>query len=207
MYRYIFSLSIAIHLYSTYSSATPNTVWNSMPLDSSADLPPEFTTSHISFSTSCLATEELFSVRVVRAPSTDGGIVYHFRKTTGIVYLFSIGNAAVLHGSKCNGRADRALDSGTRMRSARGGGRGQDWTGQERCAAAAEDMIGQDKGGAWRRPRQDKDKSGARRRPRQDKRKGVVARCFYSRKGTNKLLREEGKRKKEIKKEVGNGSC
>ena len=90
MYRYIFSLSIAIHLYSTYSSATPNTVWNSMPLDSSADLPPEFATSHISFSISCLATEELFSFSVVRAPFTDGGIVYHFSKTTGIVYLFSI---------------------------------------------------------------------------------------------------------------------
>ena len=58
---------------------------------------------------------------------------------------------------------------------------------------AAEDRIGQDKG-------------GARRRPRLDKRKGVVARCFYSRKGTNKLLREEGKRKKERKKEVGDGS-
>jgi len=88
----------------------------------------------------------------------------------------------------------------------RGGGRGQDRTGQERRAAAAKDRIGQDKGGARRRPRQDKDKSSAQRRPRQDKRKGVVARCFYSRKGTNKLFGEEGKRKKERKKEVGDGS-
>ena len=37
----------------------------------------------------CLATEKLFSFSVVRAPCTDGGIVYHFSKTTGIVYLFS----------------------------------------------------------------------------------------------------------------------
>ena len=37
----------------------------------------------------CLATEELFSFSVVQAPCTDGGIVYHFSKTTGIVYLFS----------------------------------------------------------------------------------------------------------------------
>ena len=37
----------------------------------------------------CLATEELFSFSVERAPCTDGGIVYHFSKTTGIVYLFS----------------------------------------------------------------------------------------------------------------------
>jgi hypothetical protein len=37
----------------------------------------------------CLAKEKLFSFSVVRAPCTDGGIVYHFSKTTGIVYLFS----------------------------------------------------------------------------------------------------------------------
>jgi len=101
----------------------------------------------------------------------------------------------------------RRLRTGSdRTGTARSGGRGQDRTGQELRAAAAKDRVGEDKGGARWRPRQDKDKSGAQQRPRQDKRKGVVARCFYSRKGTNKLLREEAKRKKERKKEVGDGS-
>ena len=60
-----------------------------MPLDSSADLLPEFATSHISFSISCLATEILFSFSVGH-PVPMG--VLHMRKTTGIVYLFSISN-------------------------------------------------------------------------------------------------------------------
>ena len=86
-----------------------------------------------------------------------------------------------------------AAEAGQGQESARGGGRGQDT----------------DKSGAWRRPRQDTDKSGARRRPRQDKdkRRRVVMRCFYSRVGTDKLLREEGKaEKKRKKKEVSDGS-
>jgi len=106
-------------------------------------------------------------------------------------------------------------------RGRRGGGRGQDRTGQERRAAAAEDRIGQDRNGARRRPRTGSDRTRAARGGGRDRtrtraargggrdrtrEKGVVARCFYSRKGTNKLLREEGKRKKERKKEVGDGS-
>ena len=73
--------------------------------------------------------------------------------------------------------------------------------GQERRAAAAEDRTGQGQeqhaaaaetgeGQEWRMVAA---KTGQEKR--------VVTRCFYSRKGTNKLLREEGKgRRKERKK-------
>ena len=83
-------------------------------------------------------------------------------------------------GKAPDGETGQGQGQGQGQESARGSGRGQNT----------------DKSGTWRRPRQDK-----------DKRRRVVTRCFYSRVGTDKLLREEGKgEKKRKKKEVGDGS-
>ena len=79
----------------------------------------------------------------------------------------------------------------------------EDRTGQEqeRCVAAAEDMTGE---GEEQRvvaaeTGQGQEWCPAAAETEQDKR--VVTRCFYSRKGTNKLLHEEEKeRRKERKK-------
>ena len=59
-------------------------------------------------------------------------------------------------------------------------GQGQ---GQEQCAAAAETGQGQDRRAAAAETGQGK--------------REVVTGCFYSRRGTNKLLREEGKERKK----------
>ena len=75
----------------------------------------------------------------------------------------------------CNSRADTALGSGTRMRSACSSGRGQDRTGQERRPVAVEDKIGQDRNGARRRPRTGSDRTRAARGGGRDTRRTRAA--------------------------------
>ena len=87
----------------------------------------------------------------------------------------------------CHGRADRALGSGTRTRSARGGGPGQDRAGQERRAAAAE--TGQDRTRVAR--------SGGRDRTRE---RGLWQDASIRERGqTSCCVRKEKGRKKERK--------
>jgi len=114
----------------------------------------------------------------------------------------SFATRRVVDATKCNGRADRALGSGTRTRLARGGGRGQDRTGQERRAAAAEDRIGQDRNSARRRPRTGSDRTRAARGGGQDRTRTRAARG-----GGRDRTREKGLWQDASIRERGQTSC